>query len=199
MHLVTSSLGTLLANTMTDPTEPDSYMIRYYPVGVCEDYDSATIVFLKKDQVYSEDRRIQFLNRVQAWLKRQIKKPVILAIAPGHKENPNPEGFLYDIVKEFRRKNPTLVVDFITLCRIKGVSKSTETPGLRYKSKHSGTIAVKKPEVPSTPPDHTGTVVILDDVWTSGSTLCACKDVVEAEYPNVSDVKLFAIGRTESR
>ncbi len=188
-----------------DPTEPDSCMIPYYPVRVCEDYDSATLVFLKKDQVYSEDRRIRLLNRVQAWLKRQIKrlkeqikKPVILAIAPGHKENPNPEGFLYDIVNEFRTENAELVVDFITLRRIKGVSKSTETPGPRYKSKHSGTIAVKKPEVPSAPPDHTGTVVILDDVWTSGSTLCACKDVVEAEYPNVSDVKLFAIGRTES-
>ena len=60
------------------------------------------------------------------------------------------------------------------LIRIKDVPKQSQTPGLCNEDTHRGTIDLKGS------PDNTGkTVIILDDVWTSGSTLRVCKEVIE--------------------
>ena len=114
---------------------------------------------------------------------------MVITIAPGHEANPNPTGFMHDIVGELLVACPAVVDGRQQLIRTRNVDKQSQTPGPRSEVTHRGTI-----ELPSLP-DNTGkTVIILDDVWTSGSTLHVCKEVIEGTNP--SQVKLFAIGKT---
>ena len=120
-------------------------------------------------------------------------------LVPGHEANPNPGGLVHKIVQELQDKckaerSPLPFQDKLILVRTVTVPKSSTFKGRRSPSTHRETI-----EVRSHSPDCSGkVVVILDDVWTSGSTLHVCKEVIRKEYPKVKDVKLFAIGRTIS-
>jgi len=179
-----------------DQAEPHYHMMPYLPINSGKhDFDSQTLVFSKSRKgVYDENRKRKLYARVHQWLSGvvdKIESPVVITIAPGSEKNLNPDGFMYDIVDEMKH------LLRMTLYRKKTVQKSTEIIGARSKARHAGTIAIKPPEE-QLPPDfyQDKVVLILDDVWTSGSTLCACKDVVKKVSP--MKIVLCAIGRTVS-
>lgn len=180
---------------------PDSFMIDYHPYrGGQNRYhqgDSKTLVFMKGGSLYDKNREAAFLRRIIDWLKREVEpsidqnKRVVIAIAPGHKSDSNPTGFMHDIVKKLAQEYP--VIDGgQQLIRVMDVAKSATTAGLRSMERHSGTIGINGND-----PDNKGkVVVILDDVWTSGSTLNACREVMLTTKPE--EIRLFAIGKTAS-
>ena len=153
--------------------------------------DSQTLNYVKRGRV-EERRKKKFLDRVQKWLEDEITKiegTVVLTVAPGHEASQNPSGFVHDIVKDVVAELRD--VEKMTLIRTKTVPKQSTSSGVRYKATHEGTINVKDTVSNA---DHK-TVVIVDDVWTSGSTLNVCRDVV-MDKTTPKDVKLFAVGKT---
>ena len=144
--------------------------------------------------VYDERRKKNFLDRVQKWLEDEIdtiEGTVVLTVAPGHKESQNPSGFVHDIVDKIVAKQSN--VEKMTLIRTKTVPKQCKSSGVRSKATHEGTIDVKRSV------SNAGkTVVIVDDVWTSGSTLNVCRDVV-MDKTKPKNVKLFAVGKTVAK
>ena len=176
---------------------PDAYMIDYHPYRGGENpmhtYEngSKTLSFLKQGFLSGEMKE-EFCKQIYDWLKKEInaypKEFIIIAVAPGHAECGDPSGFMHSIVGELESEG--VIHSMQKLIRTKTVPKQSQTPGHRDESTHQGTIAFKG-EVP----DNKGKVVIiLDDVWTSGSTLRVCKKVMDESNPK--EVKLFAIGKT---
>ena len=74
------------------------------------------------------------------------------------------------------------------LRRTKTVQKSTDG-GIRTESTHFNSIEVDDSEFVENK-----TVIIIDDVWTSGSTLRACASLVEDA--GASGTKMIAVGKT---
>ena len=91
-----------------------------------------------------------------------------LAVAPGDTAGPFPSGFVYDIVAQLE---------------IQQIPLYQSMPGI---------INVTADVIAT----FGKTVIILDDVWTSGprNKLLACRDAIAKTSPK--DVKLFAIGKT---
>ncbi len=190
-------------------SELTAYMMDYVPFHGGEndqDLDSQTLVYLKGDGVYDQDRREDFLSRVRGFLQRELleigrssKHPVVLALAPGHKRGP-PSGFLLEVAQEvlqkLDRKHPNKFEDgFTQLVRTEKVAKSATASGRRNKAKHRDSIDVDTPPGVDSESLNTGKVVcILDDVWTSGATLSVCGEKISTT--GASDVKLIAIGKT---
>ena len=201
-------MACLVVDPYPDQEEPDSVMIPFHPYrngdNPDHDYDSQTLVYSKSSEgVWNENRKMDFDARVRTWLMKELTKinsKVVIAIAPGHKANPNPSGFMHEILGGI---NHSEIVGKILLYRTKTVPKSSETPGPQSKATHEGTISLHPPTTSPTSPltvlpsadfCQDKVIVILDDVWTSGSTLCVCKDVVKELSPK--KILLYAIGRT---
>lgn len=169
----------------------DSYMMEYHPFRHGENpnhtpgSDSQTLSYAKQG-LRDPQRKKAFYDKVKDWLKGEIKEiagPVVLAVAPGHAKSANPTGFVHEIVGDLK-------VEKMQLIRTKTVPKQAQTPGIRSEEVHRGTI-----DVSDTVQNDGKTVIILDDVWTSGNTLRVCRQVV-LEKTNPKAVKLFAIGKT---
>ena len=194
-------------------TEPDSYMMKYHPYRKKSNplhtpgSESQTLSYLKQGFLDSPDnysRKKTFCDRVKSWIKEIVVTAitqgdsVAIAIAPGHKANPNPSGFMHQIVGnlvcEMLAKKPSaaLIDGRKLLIRTKDVPKQAQSDGVRSEDTHRGTIEIN----PESPDCKNKTVFILDDIWTSGSTLRVCKEVVLTTKP--AKVKLIAIGITAS-
>lgn len=157
--------------------------------------DSQTFSYLK---IYSPRKKTEILERINKWLKERVKGlkgkdkqiEVVITLAPGHEENSNPSGFMHDIVKTLLDdKDCSLIDGRQQLIRTKTVPKQSTTPGSRDESTHRGTIAIK-----GTPDNKGKVVIVLDDIWTSGSTLRVCREVMLTTNPK--QVILLAIGKT---
>ena len=187
---------------MDEPFEPDSYMMDYHPHRKGKNplhspgSESQTLSYIKAGYLdINSDRRKAFCTRVYKWLKQkvaEIEGPVTIAIAPGHEKNASPSGFMHDIVEALVAQGK--VNDGQKqLIRTKTVPKQSRTPGLRNPDTHKGTIKLNEDKDVNV--NNTGqTVIILDDVCTSGSTLQVCAEVILQSKPK--DVKLFTIGKT---
>ena len=146
---------------------------------------------------------MDFDARVRAWLDGEFtkgKSKVVIFIAPGHKASSNPSGFVHEILDVISHAK---IAKKIPLYRIKTVPKSSETPGPQSKATHKGTISLHPPITSSPSPPtvlpsadffQNKVIVTLDGIWTSGSTLCVCKDVVKELSPK--KIFLYTIGRT---
>ena len=173
--------------------ELDSYMMDYQPYRGGENplhtrgSDSQTLSYAKQG-LHDQERKKAFYDKVKAWLEYQLKKiegPVVLAVAPEQAARQSPSGFVHKIMALLG-----VSVEKILLVRTQTVPKQSMTRGIRSEEVHRGTIDVK-----STVSNAGKTVVILDDLWTSGNTLRVCQDVVMAKT-TPKQVKLFAIGKT---
>lgn len=183
-----------------DSAELDSYMMDYHPYrgGTNPNHttgsDSQTLSYAKQG-LRDPYRKEAFYNKVKQWLQEEIAQivgPVVLTIAPGHAATPTPTGFVHEIVGELLRelRRRQVVEDGRNhLIRTQTVPKQSQTPGARNEDTHRGTI-----EVNGGISNKNKTVIILDDVWTSGSTLRVCKEVMLSTNPK--KIKLFAIGKT---
>lgn len=114
---------------------------------------------------------------------------VVVAVAPGHKKDRNPSGFMHDNAKRLLRKLENLEDGTQQLIRTETVEKQATSGRARSKATHRGTIEIK-----GNPDNKEKVVVILDDIWTSGNTLGVCKEVMETTKPK--KIKLFVLGKT---
>lgn len=177
--------------------ELDAFMFAYEPYREGKNpkhngSDSQTLNYWKSGKIYNRERKTEFCERICTWLKNEVESlngPVVIAIAPGHDANPNPTGFMHEIVGSLLANLSSVFDGRCQLIRTKTVPKQSITPGVRYAETHRGTIGLGGPT------NNTGkVVVILDDIWTSGNTLRVCEEVMSTTNP--VGIKLFAIGKT---
>ena len=99
---------------------------------------------------------------------------------------------MHDVVGELLTLHPTSIDDGRRqLIRIKDVPKQS-TSKIHDESTHRGTIAINR-DSRAKDLNKNKTVIILDDVWTTGCTLRVCKEVMLTTNPK--QVKLLAIGK----
>jgi len=161
------------------------------------DRDSETLIYLKMGTVYNPQRKEDFLNRVFTWIERCIEVvkrahptgEVMLAIAPGHA--PDSVSFMTGTgptdLNLTRLQSSGIAVIANLLQRHKKVEKQATSKGRRSPETHLNSIKVVGDVADKI-------VCILDDVWTSGSTLSACCQLVAEQ--GAAKVYLLAIGET---
>ena len=151
--------------------------------------DSQTLNYLKIGKYGMNPAKMDLLERIFDWLEKVLDNPdIVTAMAPGHLPGP-PQNFLVDTVgKVIRSKRMEDGREL--LIRTREVPKAAYG-GPRDQSLHEETIEVKDP---SKVKDKV--VYIIDDIWTTGSTLRACASLMRKA--GASDVKLLAVGKTVS-
>ena len=175
--------------------EPNFFMMDYYSYkSGLQDQDSQTLVYLKMENVYDEDRKDEFVGRIQTWLLKCIKKiraqhpgrEIVFGFAPGHSPS-SPDSFMItelDVNSLFQ--DPNFSVKPKLLKRIVKVPKQA-TGGCRNVETHLHSIKVTK--------DLTNKIVcIMDDVRTTGCTLAACRQLVKDS--GATQIYTLAIGQT---
>ena len=170
------------------------FMMEYIPYQMGKDHDSQTLVFLKSGNIYEQARKEKFLSRIKKLLQTAAlsgvdeKAVVIIAMAPGHSAGSS-HGFLSEVIAAVAGTNPRLQDGRDLLRRTATVQKATEG-GPRDVNIHYKTIEVTIPAMVK------GRLVcILDDVWTTGSTLNACK--WRMDEAGATDVRLIAVAKTK--
>ena len=170
----------------------EDYFIEYHPYkdGNNPNHypgsDSQSLVYLKMG--YESDNIEDLQQRIKDWLKGILgNKDIVIAIAPGHSPQSSP-NFLHAIVGSLIHGNVKDGRDL--LIRKIAVPKSAQG-GPRDQDLHEDTIEVTNP---SKVKDKV--VYIIDDIWTTGSTLQACANLMRKA--GASDVKVFAVGKTVS-
>ena len=170
----------------------EDYFIDYHPYNDGNNpnhypgSDSQSLVYLKEG--YESDNIEDFRQRIKIWLKGILdNKDIVVAIPPGHSPQ-SPPNFLHALVGSLIHGNIKDSRDL--LIRTREVPKAAHG-GPRDQSLHEETIQVTDP---SKVKDKV--VYIIDDIWTTGSTLRACASLMREA--GASDVKLFAVGKTVS-
>ena len=174
-----------------------AYMIEYDPYDTPKkDEDSHTLdrLLLSKRNVdesshESELRNDEFCKRVVAWLVGLIgeSKVDMIAVVPRPLESQN---FLKEIAgrvfEELGLRGLNLLDGRSLLERFKDVVHLD-----RFKRDHKRSIKVTEPERVKGK-----AVCVVDDIWTSGATLRACRDLLlEA---GAKQVKLYAIAKSKT-
>ena len=170
----------------------EDYFIEYHPYNDGNNpnhypgSDSQSLVYLKIG--YESDNIEDLRQRIQEWLKGILdNKDIVIAIAPGHSPQ-SPPNFLHGIVRSLIHGN---IKDGRDLLKRKIAVPMAAQGGPRDQDLHENTIEVTDP---SKVKDKV--VYIIDDIWTTGSTLRACASLIRRA--GASDVKLFAVGKTVS-
>ena len=183
--------------------ELDDYMIDYHPYRGGENRglhspgsDSQTLVFIKSGLLQEKDpqRYRAFRLRIYKWLVEYVKNlgdssSIVVSIAPGHEKN-SQTIFLRDIVSDVLKQFKCVKDGSHCLQRTKSVPKAADG-GPRIIDLHRNSIKVDGSELVKNK-----TVIIIDDVWTSGSTLRACASLVKDA--GARDTKMIAVGKTVS-
>lgn len=192
-------VGSFIMEAQYEDREIDNYMINFEPyrggTNPKHDYDSQTLVYLKGDTLYSQYRRDDFCGRIKQWLSEYLQSvikevgnasSIVLLTVPGHEKDSQPKEFMCGAICDVLQNFADVKIGHLR--RKETVQKSTEG-GLRYESTHRNSIEVVDSELVKGK-----TVIIIDDVWTSGSTLRACAFLVK--NAGASDTKMIAVGKT---
>lgn len=177
-------------------------MIPYVPYNSgTRDTPSKNIVFLKGDIWFNE--KAAFLREITQWLSEQIKQLknsyccVAVTIAPGHDQYSTGHGFLTHIVQAAISRARDVTDGSRWLIRHTGTESSLT--GTRDIDRHLQTIRIND-QVPVTAFNQlllgAKCVIVFDDIWTTGSTLEACKQIIENSGIDDVHVVMVAIGKT---
>ena len=149
--------------------------------------ESQSLAYLKNPGYAMTPAKEELIEKIGNWLISILgnQDDVVIAIAPGHSPD-SAQNFLHPIVGSLLDFNIKDGRDL--LIRTKKVPKAAHG-GPRDQDLHEKTIEVKDPARVKNE-----VVYILDDVWTSGSTLRACASLMRAA--GAKDVKLLAVGKT---
>lgn len=166
--------------------------------------ESRILYFAKKKMKIFESLKVkehQFYTNIRKWIKGILQqeemkdKTIVLTIAPGHLKSStcrSPQSFTYDVADMIIRNYPQLIDGRSQLVRTKDVEES-KTQKVRRKKTHLDSIEVHG-DGDISELNRGKVVFILDDIWTTGCTLSACKDkIMETGAANVI---LLAIGKT---
>ena len=152
------------------------------------DNDSKTLNYvLKMNSCRDRTRHDAFVGRIRVWLNERVGEcgADIIMVVPGH--SPGGASSVWDEILQGvtgakRAKREVLE-------RVTEVPKSTSPQGVRNKAVHIWSIVVKDKELV------TGkTVLIVDDVYTSGATMSACFELVKKA--GAAAVFTAAVGKT---
>ena len=146
------------------------------------------MVYLKDSDGPKTAAKKDLQKRISDWLKDILDNlDIVVAIVPGHSRG-LPENFLVPIIGNLIEGK---IKDGRNLLkRTKEVPTATKS-GSRDQSLHEETIEVTDPSKVKNK-----VVYIIDDIWTTGSTLRACASLIREA--GASDVKLLAVGKTVS-
>ncbi len=179
--------------------EPDMHVIKFYnmdqPERKVELSDSAVLFFIKKNRVLpraqeaAEDLRRRIRAAITEYVTDNIGgyEAVVMTTAPSSKQ-----GVLHQFLVDFCQQS---IADAgIANVRYDQLLNRTETVQERSRNQalHSRTIAAINcgTVLPGT------LILVLDDIWTTGSTMRACKAILVRATG--CEVRMLAIGRTHS-
>lgn len=178
-----------------DLEEPDYFMMDYYPYNSGQqDWDSQTLVYLKMGSVYDPSRKDEFIGRIKTWLLGCIDEiranhpgtEVVFGFAPSHSPYSSDSFMITELDVNSLYQDSKFSVKPKLLKRFVKVPKQA-TGGYRSVETHLNSIEVTE--------DLAGKIVcIMDDVYTTGCTLTACKQLVEER--GATQVYKLAIGQT---
>ncbi len=179
--------------------DPDMHVIKYYPRRQPEreaaSSDSSLLFYMKKNRVSprAQEAAERLRRRIRAAITEYITEniggyeAVVMTTAPSSKQ-----GGLHQFLEEFCRQSIADTgianVRYVELLkRTKEVEERSHNQTL-----HSRTIAAINcgTVLPNT------LILVLDDIWTTGSTMRACKAILVKATD--CEVRMLAIGRTHS-
>ena len=187
---------------LQEQEDPDSYCIEYYNmddprrIGLT---DSSLLYYIKTGtlHVHNPDVRaaaVDLIRRVIQWMRSYITKNcqgnVVITTVPR-----STAGELHEFLVAIGEK----VVDSLDNAAYHPLlERSITVPashqgGERNQLIHQETIQVSLPDQGV----QGAVVLVLDDIWTSGSTMRACKEKLRQTLGGDADIRLLAIGRTQ--
>ena len=176
--------------------DPDYFCFPYYNMRDSRrkgSPESDLLFYIKIDSVFDSQKQKadELKSNITEWINGIIsaypQESVIITTVPKHTE----------------RELHQFLVDFCTSTKASyyELLQRTKTvpPGAHNQKVHKESIQVT---FPGSPEYLKGKVIfVLDDIWTTGSTMRACKEKLQealALHPGVTaEIKLLAIGRTQ--
>ena len=150
--------------------------------------DSQTLAYLKDSDGWPTPAKTDLLRRISDWLKGILDNlDIVIAIAPGHSPESS-ENFLHPIIGNLIKGN---IKDGRDLLK-----RTTKVPKAAHGGPRDQSLHEKTIKVTDSSKVKDKVVYIIDDVWTTGSTLRACASLMCKA--GASDVKLLAVGKTVS-
>ncbi len=176
--------------------EPDMQVIRYFPMGHPERAglsDSSLLFYIKTNTLLdSAQKAAKYLRgRIRAAITKYITeniggyKAVVMTTAPSSKQ-----GDLHQFLVEFCQQS----IAGIANVRYVPLLNRNDSEPVKQRSHnqalHNRTIAAINcgTVLPDT------LILVLDDIWTTGSTMNACKAILVKATG--CEVRMLAIGRT---
>ena len=183
--------------------DPDSCYMPYYPVrdprraGLT---DSSLLYYIKTGTLDIDKPHVvaaadKLMQSVIQWMKRYIQNHcqgnVVITTVPRSTAG-ELHGFLVELCQNVINGLPNAT--YHPLLERKQTGLASHQGGERNQSTHQLSIQVNLPDQGV----QGAVVLVLDDIWTSGSTMRACKENLKQKLGVGADIRLLAIGRTST-
>ena len=178
--------------------EPDAYCIAYYPMGhpLREGLTDSSLLFYIKENTLLQIPNVlaaadNLKYRIVMWIKNciPVSGSVVITTVPR-----STAGQLHGFLLEFclvAIHGLANAMYYPLLRRTETVAKSS-LGGSRDQETHEETIQVSLPNQDIT----AAVILVLDDIWTTGSTMRACRKKLKLALGEFANIRLLAIGRT---
>ena len=178
--------------------DPDSHYMPYYPMGhpLREGLTDSSLLFYIKENTLLQIPNVlaaaeSLKSQIVLWIKSciPVSGSVVITTVPR-----STAGQLHGFLVEFclvAIQGLANAVYCPLLRRTETVAKSS-LGGPRDQETHEETIQVSLPNQDIT----AAVILVLDDIWTTGSTMRACRKKLKLALGEFANIRLLAIGRT---